>query len=389
FTPRQKQYSPVLSGIGESELRPLKGYVCTTAKALADVPLISDKDDPVLAHWQYGVGKAVAFTSEAQARWAPDWIEWNKFAKFWAQTVRWTLRGELSQNLQLHTEIEEGIGHVVVDAMDNQGNFINFLELEGSVVDPHLAAQPLALRQTGPGRYEATFPVAGEGSYLVTARSAGKEGITGFITGGLAIPYSPEYKTVRSNEAVMRKIAEVTGGRVASLVNNQVDFFDHDLPSGSRAEPLWPGALALAILLVPVDVFFRRVIIDWRDVARVWNTARGWVAGQVRAILARRRPEREEAVEALLQVKEKVREQMTPRAPSEQFIEALHRAKQQAGASVLDAGEEKAPVPRPVVVRKSEKEDLRRPRVPAERFTSQLLEAKKRAHQEGKGHTQQ
>jgi hypothetical protein len=378
FTPALKSYSPILAGIGESEFPQLKGYVCTTGKALAEAPLISDKDDPVLAHWQYGVGKTVAFTSDAQAAWATSWLEWNKFAKFWTQLARWTLRGQLSQNLQMHTEVADGKGHVVVDAVDGQGNFINFLDFESGLIGPTLERKPLALKQTGPGRYEATFPVEAAGSYMVTARSKEQEGAGGLITGGLAMSYSPEYKNVRSNEALLKQVASLTGGREATLSDNRVNLFDHNLPSGSKPEPLWPNALALAILLVPLDVFFRRVMIDWRDVARGWATARDWARARIRPILTRRPREREEAMDALLQVKEKVREQTTARAPSEAFLEALHRAKQQATGDVLDQSEVTAAAAKPVVVHKSEKEELRKPKAPAEVFTSQLLEAKKR-----------
>ena len=379
FTPILKTYSPLMAGISDKEIPQLKGYVCSTVKALAETPLISDKDDPVLAHWQYGVGKSVAFTSDAQAKWATSWIEWNKFAKFWTQLVRWTLRGQLSQNLQMHTEIAEGKGHVVVDAVDAQGNFINFVEFQASIINPKLERQPLALKQTGPGRYEATFPIEATGSYMVTARSGEKEeGAGGLITGGLAMSYSPEYKNVRSNEGLLKQVASLTGGREGQLNNNQVNLFDHNLPSGSKPEPLWPNALALAILLVPLDVFFRRVMIDWRDVARGWAVARDWTVAQIKPLFARRPREREQAMDALLQVKEKVREQTTTRAPSEAFLEALHRAKQQAHGDVLDQSEVTAAASQPVVVRKSEKEELRKPKAPAEAFTTQLLEAKKR-----------
>ena len=379
FKPLLKSYSPLLSGIADADLPPLKGYVCSSPKALADVPVFSHKDDPVLAHWQYGVGKSVAFTSDAQARWATQWIQWDKFAKFWAQSVRWTLRGQLSQNLQMRTEVAEGYGHVVIDAVDPQGIFINFLDFQGNAIGPDLEGKPLTFKQTGPGRYEASFPVAATGSYMVSARSKEGEGAGGLITGGLAISYSPEYKNVRSNEALMRKIADVTGGRTAAVKNDQVNLFDHNLPSGSKPEPLWPRTLALAILLVPLDVFFRRVMIDWRDVRRAWGVAYGWVGARLKAIAARRPPEREEAMDALLQVKEKVREQTTVKPPSEAFLEALHRARQQAGGTVIAESEIQAPGPRPVVVRKSEKEELRKPKAPDELFTSQLLEAKKRA----------
>ena len=40
----------------------LLGYVATTPKPRAETPLWTDKGDPLLAHWQYGLGRAVAFS---------------------------------------------------------------------------------------------------------------------------------------------------------------------------------------------------------------------------------------------------------------------------------------------------------------------------------------
>jgi uncharacterized membrane protein/5S rRNA maturation endonuclease (ribonuclease M5) len=385
FTPKYRSYTPILAGVG-AELPMLKGYVCTSRKSLADVPVVSEKDDPVLAQWQYGVGKSVAFTSDAQARWAAPWLGWDKYAKFWTQAVRWTLRGQLSQNLQMQTEVVDGVGHVVIDAVDPDGNYINRVPFEGSVIDPSLEPpQPLKFRQTGPGRYEATFPVNGTGSFLVTARTQDEAvGGNGLIAGGLAIPYSPEYKDGQSNEALLRRVASISGGRYIEQANSRVNVFDHNLPSGSRPEPRWPLALALAILLVPIDVFFRRVMIDWRDVRRAWAAAAEWVRFNIRPIFTQKpRPERDEAMSALLQAKEKAREQAAPKAkaPSAEFLDSLQRAKGSVESGILEEAEEKQPgKPEPVVVRKSEKDELRgKPKAPAESFTGSLLEAKKRA----------
>src|SRR5436190_2096495 len=51
FTPQQASSSELIRGISAEEYPALRGYVCTTPKSRAETPLISDKGDPVLAHW--------------------------------------------------------------------------------------------------------------------------------------------------------------------------------------------------------------------------------------------------------------------------------------------------------------------------------------------------
>src|SRR2546430_13243792 len=72
--------------------QPLGGSVATTLRPTAELVLMSHQEDPVLATWRFGLGRAAAFTSDAKAKWAVLWLRWRDFNKFWAQMTRWTLR---------------------------------------------------------------------------------------------------------------------------------------------------------------------------------------------------------------------------------------------------------------------------------------------------------
>ncbi|MDQ3045596.1 MAG: VWA domain-containing protein, partial [Chloroflexota bacterium] len=79
--------SPILDGI--SAVPNLRGYVSTTAKATAQTVLLSDRAEPLLAQWQYGLGRSVAWTSDAKNQWASGWVDWESFAPFWTNVARW------------------------------------------------------------------------------------------------------------------------------------------------------------------------------------------------------------------------------------------------------------------------------------------------------------
>src|SRR5207302_645535 len=64
--------SPILRSIS-GDLPPLSGYVATTPKERAVTALETERGHPLLAHWQYGLGRVVAWTSDAQQGWASDW----------------------------------------------------------------------------------------------------------------------------------------------------------------------------------------------------------------------------------------------------------------------------------------------------------------------------
>jgi len=287
FNPLSKQYSEILTGV--TAVPPLHGYVVTSIKELSTQALVTEDDDPVLAQWRYGLGKAVAFTSDAKNKWASDWIGWNEYAKFWAQLVRWSMRETSSSNYQVQTNIEAGKGTVVIDALDDQGNFENFLDFQGRVVTPDFDSVPLTVRQIAPGRYEASFPATEVGTYMLSLESE-KDGKRQLVTGGSALSYSPEYQVSRSNDALLQSIAKESGGTLVEAPAAYTPFL-HNLPTGMKPRMLWPMLALIGLLLTPIDIFVRRVYVDWVE---VW----GWFAarwGLVTEALARRRAEEADA----------------------------------------------------------------------------------------------
>ncbi|PYS49596.1 MAG: hypothetical protein DMG13_23050, partial [Acidobacteria bacterium] len=92
FRPVVKKSVEAFKGIGFEKAPPLLGYVATKSKDTSEVLLESKRKDPILARWQYGLGKTAAFTSDLKDRWAVDWLRWSGYPKFWSQLVRETMR---------------------------------------------------------------------------------------------------------------------------------------------------------------------------------------------------------------------------------------------------------------------------------------------------------
>ncbi|MFN8371574.1 MAG: VWA domain-containing protein [Anaerolineae bacterium] len=159
FFPTQVNRSPILDGI--RSVPQLFGYIATTPRDTAQVILRTPDDnaDPILAAWQYGLGRSVAFTSDATARWGQDWIDWSNYAQFWSQAVRWTITEGATGNLETRVVMENEQARVIVDARDDNGEFLNGLALQASVVSPNPADDGalINLQQVAPGRYEAVF----------------------------------------------------------------------------------------------------------------------------------------------------------------------------------------------------------------------------------------
>ncbi|MBI3191322.1 MAG: hypothetical protein HYZ36_01570, partial [Pedosphaera parvula] len=267
FQPKMLHVTTPLSGISASQIPPLLGYVVTSARnsPLVEVPIIAPREDrdPIFAQWRYGLGKSVAFTSDAKNRWGKEWVAWPEFSRFWAQTARWCMRDSSSWDYHVQTRIEGSEGRIVVDAVNDRGDFENFLEIAGTVTSPDIKNQSIHLSQTGPGRYEAGFRADQVGTYIVNLLQAGRENAAPFRT-GVAVSYSPEYRQFETNHGLLKQIAETSGGRLLGPADN---VFEHNLPPVQVSRPLWQGLLLAALCLFPFDVFVRQVMIDYERLA--------------------------------------------------------------------------------------------------------------------------
>jgi uncharacterized membrane protein len=260
-------YSDLLAGIAADEiLPPLGGMVLTSAKQSPNVivPIVratDDGEDPVLVHWQYELGKAVAFTSGYWPVWGEAWTRWPKFAKLWAQIVRWTMRQDTPANFDTYTKIEGNRGKIVIDALDKDASYLNLLQLRANVISPDQKATPIRFTQTGPGHYEAEVDIEKAGQYLANVQVYGADGRSlGTIRTGLSVPFSPEYRDLQPNEALLRQTAEITGGRWLDMQPEDANVFGHDLPPTKATRPAWEWVLAWLLLpLFLLDVAVRRL----------------------------------------------------------------------------------------------------------------------------------
>lgn len=270
FYPLPAAPSQVLRGLEVSSLPPLLGYNGTTPKNTARLDLLTPRGDPLLATWQYGLGRSAAWTSDLKGQWGRYWIAWEGFQQFVTQLVRWTLPAPKAEGLEVQAHLDEGRAIIQVNALGEDGLPLN--DLQGSVVLINPALEPLEapLRQVGPGQYEANASVSQPGVYLARVGVNRGDQSLGQITLGIAVPYSPEYKTSGADLHLLYQLATITGG--GELGQPEVAF-KHDLPSTESARSIWWPLLLVAILMFPFEVALRRLRLTSRD----WVALQLWV----------------------------------------------------------------------------------------------------------------
>lgn len=255
FVPAIVGSNPILTGLGA--LPGLTGYVATTPKPTGQIVLISDKDDPVLAVWQYGLGRVVAWTSDALGLWTANWLRWNAAPRWWANLVTWALPTPDS-SLNVNAAVSGGSGHLTVDLP--AGTSVepgSQQQVQVKIIAPDLSQESVTLQPTAPRRWEGNFPTTEVGAYILQVSWQGASDRLGTTT-GLVVPYSPEFLSTGTDTHFLTSLARAGGGALLSPGGTS-GAFASNLPPVSAAIPITFWLLALAALLLPIDIAARRL----------------------------------------------------------------------------------------------------------------------------------
>jgi uncharacterized membrane protein len=276
FYPQELSANPMVRDV--RSVAPLYGYVATTPKPAGEMVLVSHKLDPILAAWQFGLGRSVAWTSDASGLWTRDWLRAPGANRFWANVVSWVFPAAGTSQLFIATSSSQGQGHVSVSTPSSLGANPS---VTARILDPTLRTTTIQLQPSAPGQFGGSFQENGQGAYFVTveASSAGTQRVPGTavrpaeVTGhgaagqiGMDVPYSPEYRTTGVNMSFLRSLAAAGGG---SLISSPQDAWLGNLPSVLAQYNLSTWLLLLAILLLPVDVGVRRLVVSRRELAGI------------------------------------------------------------------------------------------------------------------------
>jgi Mg-chelatase subunit ChlD len=379
----------ILSGI-TAPVPAIKGYVMTTKKGggpLVETLLSSpepagEDNNTLLAAWTYGLGKAVAFTSDAGARWTTDWARQPIYDKLFGQMVRWSMRpAGNSGKYTVATEVGDGQVRVVVNALGKNDEYLDFLNMIASAVGPDMKPVALRIEQTSPGRYVGTMPARGAGSYFITVSPMQGQSP---LRAGVTVPYSDEFRDRSPNDALMEQLAAVApkGGQAGQVIKLPDDFgkagpkpvvdpFRHDLPKATSNQDAWHCLLLAACCVLFGDVFCRRVNVNFAWVVPLTARARDWVL--------RRRPKAAapEFIERLQSRKAEVSGQL------EQLRAAARFEPTAETRASLDVFEPTASPGRDESREKPAASPLAEPAKPQpEGYTERLLKAKKKVWEE-------
>jgi len=266
FRPAVTGQSPILEGLAPASLPPLRGYVATTAKPTSQTLLSSQQGDPILVEWQYGLGRVVAWTSDAKNRWAASWLDWPEAVGFWSRMVKRVFPNPQEESLQTRVVVQEGIANVTVDSSSAVGGQGNFLSLQVETIRPDGSTTTTPMRQVAPGRYAMQMPADQLGAYMLRVTQPPRDAAPPRTQAvGFTVDGSAEFRHIGRDDAFLAELARAGGGRV---LQSPAESVRHDL-SARGGEPAWGALTVLAAALFLGDVAARRVRVSLTTARKV------------------------------------------------------------------------------------------------------------------------
>ncbi len=271
--PRVAKPVQALRGIDFARAPGLLGIIPTKPKKLSEVLLRTHLGDPLLVRGRRGLGRTVAFASDAKPRWATHWVSWTGFAKLWSQIARDSLRQGAGMvggaTIEVAPASEDGGYRIMVD-VESAAGFANDLRGTIEVVDPATMVGKddsetnveLPLELTAPGRYEATLLGVETGQRLLraklydereTPRRLAAEAVT-----HISVPYPEELAPdqLSPDPAWLAELSDAShAGELGPILTTP-----GDANGRTHAQPLWPIALwGLVLPLLLLDLLLRRI----------------------------------------------------------------------------------------------------------------------------------
>ncbi len=249
---------------------PIGGYNLTYLRPDANLAAVTADDNqaPLVAAWQVGLGRALAYTAQVDGEHTGPIAAWPGLGDFLTGLGRWAA-GEASQldgGMLLTQELDGGEA-VVRLHLDPERAVDPFVKLPAVTALRGLPGQPPAsedgaLSWIDPDTLETRVRLAGDEVALVTVDVAGRGSRT---LSPVRLPYSPEMAPAEPGRGrlTLERLARATGGKARLDVGGVWQ----DFPRRPRRVEIAPWLLICAVILLLAEVLERRTALmsmPWR-----------------------------------------------------------------------------------------------------------------------------
>lgn len=255
--------SHLTTGISAEDLPVLTGYIGTTIKEDATAYLVSEKDHPLYATWQYGEGTVAFFASDLYGEWSSRWMN-NATAQTLVRSMVATTVSEVHKDsaFRVNVDLQGKTAEIAVHTPTiNTGNQLTVTAVKGR------DQKEYSLKQTDPDTYSGTIEITKTGVYQLMIVEEDTSGtVIDYTQIPLAVSYFSEYNAfTEAGQDLLENLCKTTDGiftdNISEIVNSDFDS------TKLIYNPLIPFGILMALLLL-ADIAVRK--IRWKDIKHLF-----------------------------------------------------------------------------------------------------------------------
>lgn len=259
----------ILNSLGQ-RTRLLTGHILTTIKPTSEQILVSDEGDPLLALWQYGLGRSAAWTSDSGERWAKNWVQSNDFAKFITAINQQVFPQKSKRQFEASFERLGREYAVTIKTSEKDSD----LDAAAEINFPSMKQEQASLFMESPGVFKGRFEANEKGPYTAKISLFSKNKVKAVETFNFVSSFSSEYLHRTPNKKLLSRVAEETGG---NIINDPTAVFGEEFRQSYLSQEIWRILLIIALLLFFADVALRKLVITKQDTIEMRDDFKKWM----------------------------------------------------------------------------------------------------------------
>jgi len=227
----------------------MNAYIATTPKSEASISMVSTKEDPIYAEWQYGLGRTIAYTSDLNGEWNGDWAAWAKWSNFLTKMVANSLPKYNSEAYSLEVAKENDRSFLSIVADD-----LSMLPIEATVISEKGEVIDSNTKMLAPGKYEVDIN-NDPGLYFVNLKKTDENGNISIYQSGFTVPYSTEYLMTGINQD---KVEELLASMNGSKLTDEKQAFRPLKEAAKERQEITEILLLFVFFLLFIEIAIRR-----------------------------------------------------------------------------------------------------------------------------------